>query len=111
MLPTYHEIKVWCAVCETSIHLTDDCPIILVFKEVLYGQSNNTHTTMRECITKTMRKTTIRTLMHITLIRTLIQISYGEMILHLNSHFYHSRNPISQIKGHQMHINLLIEDL
>jgi len=43
-LPTYHEAEVWCVVCETSAHLTDDCPIIPAFKEVLYGQSSNTHT-------------------------------------------------------------------
>ena len=66
----------------------------------------HTHTSMKECITRTMRKTTIRTLMHITLICTFIQISHGEMIPH-----HHSRIPISQIKGHLMHISLLIGDL
>ena len=71
----------------------------------------HTHTSMRECITRTMRKTTIRTLMHITLIRTFTRISHGEMILHLNSHFHHSRIPINQIKGHLMHISLLIKDV
>lgn len=41
---TYQQNEVWCAVCENSTHLTDDCPIIPAFKKVLYEQYNDTHT-------------------------------------------------------------------
>ena len=61
----------------------------------------------REGITKDTTQIPTRT----TLIPVITQISHGEMILHLNSHFHHSRNPISQIKGHLMHISLPIRDL
>lgn len=112
LLPTYHESEVWCAVCETSAHLTDDYPIVPTFKEVLYGESSNTHThtTMMECITRTMRKTTIRTLIHITLIRTFIQTSNGRMILKPNHRSlpFPSLNHFKQMKGlHSTHINPL----
>lgn len=33
-----HEVEVLCVVCETNGHMTEDCPTIPAFKEVLYGQ-------------------------------------------------------------------------
>ncbi|XP_052172242.1 uncharacterized protein LOC127788168 [Diospyros lotus] len=35
-----HEVEVLCVVCETNGHMTEDCPTIPAFKEVLYGQAS-----------------------------------------------------------------------
>ncbi|XP_052177519.1 uncharacterized protein LOC127791578 [Diospyros lotus] len=35
-----HEVEVLCVVCETNGHMTEDCPTIPTFKEVLYGQAS-----------------------------------------------------------------------
>ena len=32
-----NQVEVKCAVCETTDHLTDECPTLPAFKEVLYG--------------------------------------------------------------------------
>ena len=39
-----NEVEVRCSVCDNSNHKTDDCPTLPAFKEVLYGQTNNSHT-------------------------------------------------------------------
>ena len=38
-----NQVEVKCVVCETIDHVTNECPTLLAFKEVLYGQTNNNH--------------------------------------------------------------------
>jgi len=35
-----HEVEVLCVVCEMNGYMTEDCPTIPTFKEVLYGQAS-----------------------------------------------------------------------
>ena len=107
-----HEVKVSCViVTQMVIRLMITPPYLLSKKSYTAKHPIHNHDLIRIRTKEEITKGTTQILTLTTLILVITWISHGEMILHLNSHFHHNRNPLSQIKGHLMHISLLIEDL
>ena len=107
-----HKVEVICVVCDKMVIRLKITPPYLLSKKS-YMAKRPVHNRdlirirTREGITKGTTQIPTRT----TLIPVITRVSHGEMILYLNNHFHHRRNPISQIKGHLMHISLPIGDL